>query len=51
MDLLVKDLIKEGMAVSEIMNMPYYYILEILNDKHHNRVLSEEQQEAVLNAL
>lgn len=51
MDDVVRNLIKEGMAISEIMNMPYHYLLEILSEKHQRSILNEEQQEAVLNAL
>lgn len=33
LDKLFHDLIKEGMAIQEIMNMPYSYILDILEEK------------------
>lgn len=33
LDKLFHDLIKEGMAIQEIMNMPYPYILDILEEK------------------
>lgn len=33
LDKLFHDLIKEGMSISEIMDMPYSYILDILEEK------------------
>ena len=33
-DKLVDDLIKNGMPIQEIMNMPYNYLLQIMEDKH-----------------
>ena len=33
MDKLVKDLMKEGMSIQEILNMPYNYIVDILSEK------------------
>lgn len=34
MDDLVQDFIKNGMPIQEIMNMPYNYIVDILNDRN-----------------
>lgn len=37
MDSLVRDLMKDGMAISEIMNMPFTYIVDILKDKNEQK--------------
>lgn len=51
MDALVRNLMKDGMAISEIMNMPFTYIVDILKEKNHRTGLSEKEQEAILDAL
>lgn len=33
LDKVFHDLLKEGIAISEIMDMPYAYVLDILEDK------------------
>jgi hypothetical protein len=33
MDKIAKDFIKNGKDVNELMNMPFHYVLEILQEK------------------
>lgn len=39
LDKLVQDLVKEGMPISEVMNMPYNYMIDIMverQEEHHS---------------
>lgn len=33
MDKLILDLTKEGMSINEVMDMPFNFLLDILNEK------------------
>lgn len=46
---MVKELLGAGWKLNEIMDSPLYYLVEVMS--LGSRDLSEEQQEAVLNAL
>lgn len=48
MDKLVHDLIKDGMTIQEILNMPYDYIVDILSEKNKQ---SKEQSNSFFDLL
>lgn len=51
MDKLVRDMMKNGKDINEILDMPYHYVLQILDERNQKKNLSEKEQEAILDAL
>ncbi|QDX01188.1 hypothetical protein DWB90_09125 [Staphylococcus chromogenes] len=47
LDIVVRDLMKEGKDVNEILKMPYYYVLQILDERHTNKVVSDAKADAM----
>ncbi|GGA93185.1 phage tail assembly chaperone GT [Staphylococcus muscae] len=51
LDIVVRDLIKEGKDVNDVLKMPFYYVLQILNERYTNKVISDDKADAILSAL
>lgn len=47
LDIVVRDLIKEGKDVNEVLKMPYHYVLQILDERNTNKVVSDAKADAI----
>lgn len=47
LDIVVRDLVKEGKDVNEVLNMPYHYVLKILDERNTNKVTSDAKADAI----
>lgn len=51
LDIVIRDLIKEGKDINDVLKMPFYYVLQILDERHTNKVISDTKADAILSAL
>ncbi|UXV34488.1 hypothetical protein MUA90_10715 [Staphylococcus sp. IVB6181] len=51
LDKVVKDMIENGMAPDQVLKMPFYYLLQILDERHTNQVISDSKADALFSAL
>lgn len=49
MDVLMMDLMENGKDANEVLNMPFYYVLSIYQNKNND--ISEEKVEALIDAF
>ena len=47
LDIVVRDLVKEGKDVNEVLKMPYHYVLQILDERNTNKVTSDAKADAI----
>lgn len=51
LDKVVKSMIENGMPADQVLKMPFHYLLQILDERHTNKVVSDGQADALLSAL
>lgn len=51
LDKVVRDMVKEGQPAEQVLKMPFYYVLQTLDEKHTNKVDSDAKADALLSAL
>lgn len=47
LDIVVRELVKEGKDVNEVLKMPYHYVLQILDERNTNKVTSDAKADAI----
>ena len=47
MDKVVKDMVENGTPANQVLEMPFYYILQILDERHLNTVDTDEKADAL----
>ena len=48
LDKVVKDMVENGTPANQVLEMPFYYILQILDERHLNTVDTDEKRCAIL---
>ncbi|GGG87683.1 phage protein [Staphylococcus petrasii] len=51
LDKVVKQMIENGTPADQVLKMPFYYILQILDERHLNTVETDERADALFAAL
>ena len=51
LDKVVKDMVENGTPKNQVLEMPFYYILQILDERHLNTVDTDEKVDALFSAL
>ncbi|UXS21172.1 phage tail assembly chaperone GT [Staphylococcus delphini] len=51
LDKVVKDMIENGTAADQVLKMPFHYLLQILDERHTNKVVSDSHADALFTAL
>jgi len=51
LDKVVKDMVENGTPANQVLEMPFYYILQILDERHLNTVDTDEKADALFSAL
>ncbi|WP_058591714.1 phage tail assembly chaperone GT [Mammaliicoccus sciuri] len=47
LDVIVRDFMKEGKDVNDVLKMPLHYVMQILDDRHTNKVVSDAKADAI----
>ncbi|MFR6532010.1 MAG: phage tail assembly chaperone GT [Staphylococcus simulans] len=50
-DIVVRDMVKEGKDVNDVLAMPFHYVLQILDERHTNKVTSDAKADALFAKL
>ena len=51
LDKVVKQMIENGTPADQVLKMPFYYILQILDERHLNTVDTDDRADALFTAL
>ncbi|GAB0301979.1 hypothetical protein JPSP37_25390 [Staphylococcus pseudintermedius] len=51
LDKVVKDMIENGTPADQVLKMPFHYLLQILDERHTNKVISDSKADALFSAL
>ena len=51
LDKVVKAMVENGTPANQVLEMPFYYILQILDERHLNTVDTDEKADALFSAL
>lgn len=51
LDKVVKQMIENGTPADQVLRMPFYYVLQILDERHINKVETDEKADALFSAL
>ncbi|WP_339117491.1 phage tail assembly chaperone GT [Staphylococcus haemolyticus] len=51
LDKVVKQMIENGTPADQVLKMPFYYILQILDERHLNTVDTDDRADTLFTAL
>ncbi|REH88574.1 hypothetical protein DOS83_14035 [Staphylococcus felis] len=51
LDKVVKSMIENGTPADQVLKMPFHYLLQILDERHTNKVVSDSHADALFTAL
>lgn len=43
LDIVVRDMMENGKDINEILKMPFHYVLQILDERNTNKVVSDAE--------
>lgn len=47
LDVVVRDMLENGKDINEILKMPLHYVLQILDERNTNKVISDAEADAM----
>ncbi|MBW0761333.1 phage tail assembly chaperone GT [Mammaliicoccus lentus] len=47
LDIIVRDFMKDGKDVNAVLQMPLHYMMQILDERHTNKVVSDDKADAI----